>query len=498
MFWDQIVEKRENETTINDWTTLYSFENGYDNEVGKSSGLSESTYFSCLKIISESIAKCPFQVKQETENGEIVATDHYLYDLLRLRPNPNMSAIDTFKTLVTLSKHYGIAGLYISRVGSKVNALYPVKITNITVDDAGLIKSSMNNKILYDFQGVNGEYGSCFENDIIVLRDFTLDGIHSKATRNILNESLDTSIKSQGYLNKLFQNGLTNKIVVQLTSDIKEEGELKKVQAKFGRVYSNNNRIFTVPAGYNISSLNLSLSDAQFAELRQMSKKDIAGSMGVPLSKLGEIIENAKSDEQDNISFLTDTLQVIFTQIEQESDWKLLTEEDRKKGFKVRANTNVMLRLDAKTQADVVTTYAKNGVYSLNKAKEIVGVEKLNKDVTTFPSGQVTLEQMMNNQVSYAKGKEIDLNSDTNEGLSGTRVNVETNGTVAQISLNGAQIQSLLQIVSAVTSNQLQYNSAIVLITSAFPFGEEVAKQILGNPKKLDAIPEKVGGNVVT
>lgn len=415
MFWDQ-YEKRE--TTVNDWTSLYSFENGYDNAVGKNSGLNESTYFSCLKIISESIAKCPFQVKQETGKGEIVANDHYLTSLLRLRPNPNMSAVVAFKTLVVLYKHFGIAGLFIDRKGSKVNALYPVKITNITVDDAGLIKSTKNNKVLYDFQGVNGEYGSCFENDLIILRDFSIDGIYGQATRSILGESLDTSIKSQGYLNKLFQNGLTNKIVVQLTSDLKEEGELKKVQDKFSRVYSNNNRIFTVPAGYNVSSLNLSLTDAQFAELRQMSKKDIAGSMGVPLSKLGELVENAKSDEQDNLSFLVDTLQVIFTQIEQEGDWKLLTATDRGKGYKIRANTNVMLRLDAKTQAEVVTTYAKYGVYSLNKAKEIVGVEQLDKDVTTFPSGQVTLEQLMSNEVSYTKTQEqmkegVDNVSDT-------------------------------------------------------------------------------------
>jgi HK97 family phage portal protein len=245
------------------------------------------------------------------------------------------------------------------------------------------------------------------------LRDFSIDGINTKATRNILSESLDTNIKSQNYLNRLFQNGLTNKVIVQLTSDIKEEGELGRVQDKFGRIYSNNNRIFTVPAGYNVSNLDLKLSDAQFAELRQMSKKDIAGAMGVPLSKLGELVENAKSDEQDNLSFLVDTLQVLFTQIEQEGDWKLLTAADRAKGYKIRANTNVMLRLDAKTQAEVITTYAKYGVYSLNKAKEIIGVEKLDKDVTTFPSGQVTLEQLLNNDVSYSKQKKEGGGDDT-------------------------------------------------------------------------------------
>ena len=41
--------------------------------------------------------------------------------------------------------------------------------------------------------------------------------------------------------------------MVQLTSDIKEEKELKKVQNKFNKIFSNNGRVFTVPAGYNVS-----------------------------------------------------------------------------------------------------------------------------------------------------------------------------------------------------------------------------------------------------
>lgn len=401
MIFDRLnVEKRA--TDVNDWKDIYTFENGYDN-TPFSSDMKESTYFSCIKIISESIAKCSIQVKQETEKGERTAKEHYLFDMLRLRPNSYSNAVDVFKAFVAISKHEGISGLYIDRKGSKVVGLYPVKITSITVDDAGLIKSVKNNKILYDWQGVNGETGSCFDKDIIILRDFTVDGINAKANRHILKESLDTSIKSQNYLNTLFSNGLTNKIVVQMTSDVREEKELKKIQEKFSRIYSNHNRIFTVPAGYNVNSLNLSLSDAQFSELRAMSKKDIAGSFGVPLSKLGEMVENAKSDEQDNLSFLTDTLLVIFTAIEQEMDWKLLTTSDRNKGYKIRFNTNVMLRMDSLTQANVISTYVKNGVYSLNTAKEILGIEKLDKDVTTFPSGQVTLEQMLNNNVSYAK-----------------------------------------------------------------------------------------------
>jgi HK97 family phage portal protein len=317
-----------------------------------------------------------------------------------------MSAIDCYKAFVALAKHWGHSGLFIDREGSKIKGLYPVKITNCTIDNAGFINSTKSNKILWDFESVEGETGSCLDKEIIILRDFTLDGIKGKANRSILSESLDSSLKSQNYLNKLFTNGLTNKIVVQMTSDIKDEKEMKKVQEKFDRVYSNNGRMFTVPAGYNVQPLNLSLSDAQYTELRKLSKEEIATSFTVPLSKLGIIRDTATSEEQDNIKFLTDCLLIIFEQIEQEMDWKLLTEAERSKGYKIRFNINVLLRTDSKTQSEVISTYVKHGVYDLDYARSILGVEKIGGElIITLPSGQVLLKDLLEGNVSYLKKK---------------------------------------------------------------------------------------------
>jgi HK97 family phage portal protein len=407
MFWDKIESRSA--VNVNDWKELYSFENGYD-ITPFDLEMKEITYFSCIKIISESIAKCTLQVKNETVKGETIAKEHYLNDMLRLRPNPYMSAIDCYKAFVALGKHHGYAGLYIARKSNKISGLYPVKITGCTIDNAGLIKGTKNNKILWDFESVEGETGGCFDKDIIMLKDFTLDGIKGKANRSILSESLDTSMKSQKYLNTLFANGLTNKLAVQLTSDIKEEKEINKIQDKFNRIYSSTGRVFTIPAGYSVSSLNLNLADAQFVELRKLSKEEIATSFNVPLSKLGIQRDTAISEEQDNIKFLSDALLIIFEQIEQEMDWKLLTESERKKGYKIRFNINVLLRTDSKTQCEVITKYTNQGIYSLNDAKEILGKEKLENDVTLFPSGQITLEALINGEASWQKVGDNDDN----------------------------------------------------------------------------------------
>lgn len=401
MIFDRTKQETRADTSVNDWKTLYSFENGYDITPFEVE-MKESTYFSSIKIIGESIGKCNLEVKQETEKGEFLAKNHYLYDLLRLRPNPYMSAMDCYKTAIALMKHYGHSGLLINRKGSKIEGLYPVKLTQCTIDNSGLIKGTKNNKILWDYESIDSETGSAFDKDIIVLKDFTLDGIKGKATRSIVSQTLDTSIKSQNYLNTLFGNSMTSKIAVQLTSDIRDENELKKLQEKFNRIYSSNGRIFTIPAGFSVSTLDLKLSDAEFTELRKLSKEEIATTMQVPLSKLGIQRDTAISEEQDNIKFLSDCLQPIMTQFEQEIDYKLLTNVERQKGYKIRFNIAVMLRTDSKTQAEVITNYVRNGVYTINDSRRILGLSRLDiGDHVFMPSGQVSLDALVNGDASW-------------------------------------------------------------------------------------------------
>lgn len=360
----------------------------------------DSTYSKCINLYADNIAKLPIVTKKSTKKGDIDADSFYLYELLRLRPNPSMNAFECIKALVAMNKHYGSAGLYIDYdKKGLVKGLYPVKINQFIVDNAGLIKSTKENKVLVDFT-CGDVSGSCFEKDIIILRDNSINGINFKKTRSYIKDSIDTNIKAQKYQSQLFSNGLTNKIVVQLTSDIKEEKELKKVQSKFDRMYSNNGRVFTVPAGYNVSALNLSLADSQFAELKIIGKKDITSAIGVPYS----LIEKGSLTEEETIAFLSNAIIPIITALEQEMDWKLLTDKERKAGYKIRFNVNAMLRTSPLTQSIIIDRYLKDGAYTVNDAKRILGVPLVDGgDIVTLPSGQITLNNLINGKATWQK-----------------------------------------------------------------------------------------------
>lgn len=406
MFLDKIIEKRSNDNSnITEWTSWIKGEDFTSN------ALKNNTYIKSLNILADSIAKIPILLKKTTEEGEIEAIEEDLYSLLRLRMNKEMSTFDSIKALILMYKHYGRAGLYIIRDNKGVPiALYPVQINSIIIDNLGLIKSIKQNKILVDFS-INGNIGSCFLEDIIILKDNSFDGIDGKAIRTYSIDTVNTNLQAQKYQKDLFANGLTSKAVVQTVTDIKDGGQLGQVQEKFNNLYKSNNRVFLVPAGFNISPLNLSLVDSQFAELKIDGKKDIANMIGVPYS----LIEKGVLTQEENIAFLTNVISPIIAQLEQELNYKLLTNLQIKQGYKIRFNVNTMLRVNPKQQQEILCEYVKNGIYTTNNAREILGFNKIEgADILTYPSGQVTLEGIINGQASWLKGGE--KNGKTTEG----------------------------------------------------------------------------------
>lgn len=85
-------------------------------------------------------------------------------------------------------------------------------------------------------------------------------------------------------------------------------------------------------------------------------------------------------------------------------DWKLLTERDRKKGYKIRFNVNAMLRTSPEKQSIILDRYVKDGIYTINDCKRILGVPLVEGgDVVTLPAGQITLENLIAGNATWQK-----------------------------------------------------------------------------------------------
>ena len=88
MFLDKI-EKRSTVSGETNWTSWVKGEDDYIE--------ADSTYYKCINLFAENVAKLPIITKISTDMGDVDADKFYLYEKLRLRPNDSMSAFETIK-----------------------------------------------------------------------------------------------------------------------------------------------------------------------------------------------------------------------------------------------------------------------------------------------------------------------------------------------------------------------------------------------------------------
>src|SRR5690625_436909 len=95
--------------------------------------LSEATYFSSLKILSESIGKLPLHMYQRTDKGIIPSDKENVYSLLKLRPNPYMTASTFWSTVEMNRNHYGNAYVWKRYEGLEVKDLWIMPSNSVTI-----------------------------------------------------------------------------------------------------------------------------------------------------------------------------------------------------------------------------------------------------------------------------------------------------------------------------------------------------------------------------
>lgn len=76
---------------------------------------SEVTYFTCLKMLSETLAKMPIKYYQKTEKGTVAAEQTETSKLLTRRPNPFMTPTVFWNTVEINRNHYGNAYVYMRK-----------------------------------------------------------------------------------------------------------------------------------------------------------------------------------------------------------------------------------------------------------------------------------------------------------------------------------------------------------------------------------------------
>lgn len=339
--------------------------------------LSEATYFACLKVLSESMGKLPLKIQQHTEQQGIrAAREHLYYRMLNKRPNRFMTATTFWSTMELCRNHFGNGYAWIDTRDIKRPQLWLMdpEAVQVIYDNARVLADVPD--VYYRYSTKAGEVILGSEEVIHVKSHYTIDGLVGVSVREQLASTIQGNVKAQKLLNRMTDSGMTAKAVLQYTGSLSDANvqtlkEQIETYMKGDLNSKDSKNVIPMPWGYTLTPLNMKLADSQFLELRQYSALQIASAFGVKPYQVGDYTKSSYSSaEAQQLSFLVDTLLVIVKQYEEETGYKILTDDEEAKGFHTKFNTGVLLRADQKTQVETLTSAVSNFLYTPNEARE--------------------------------------------------------------------------------------------------------------------------------
>lgn len=391
-----------NDSRLLDWLGI---------DQAQTESIHEATYFTCLKMLSETMGKLPLHFYQQTDAGRKRAQATDMTYLLTVRPNKFMTPSTLFTTVEMMTQHFGNGFIYIDselemtgryRGNLKYKGLYPLDSSCVTVlvDNAGIFKNDDVNALYYKYRDkISGKEYILKSDEVIHIKTwYSKNGITSEPVREILKDTISTNQQSQKVISNLYRHGMTASMVMQYTGDL-DDDRVKQLQKRFADRLTgaeNAGKVIPIPFGLTLQPLNQSFADSQFYEIKKYSALQIASAFGIKPNQINDYEKSSYSNsEQQQLSFLVDTMQYRLKQWEEELNSKVLLPEEVKNGYFYKFNERAILRTDAKTQMETLCAGVQNAIYKPNEARHYLDMDDADGgDVLMCNGNYVPIEQV--------------------------------------------------------------------------------------------------------
>lgn len=266
----------------------------------------------CVNLIANTVASMPLHY-QKRDGGEAFhdATADPLHAAFLYRPNPYMTAFEFKRVLARRMLLDGV--VYI----------IPDPAGNFYIENKFAVQA--NNKThAYQvtdptFPHLNGVYP---EDEIVVIRHLTPDGLAYESADEVLSETLQlvaagdneayTRITSGGQPYMLFKDSRP----ITGTGTRVEEAR-KNSMTQLQNKTSQGQRCVWLPPGVDAEVVGASAADMQFQSIRDFAVRDICRFFGVPpMLVFSDSNSSYKSPEAANLDFLANCLNPILCNIE--------------------------------------------------------------------------------------------------------------------------------------------------------------------------------------
>lgn len=337
--------------------------NSTSQEVTPDSAMKFTTIYSCVKVLSESVATLPLYLYQETKNKRNKQTNK----LTRLLDNPNrfMSSFD-FKSMVIVdlclrgNSYWQI----VRNKGLEVTGIYPL------LADQMMIKVTEGGKVEYHYASTTQGLVVLADEEVLHFKMLSMDGIVGISPIAYNKLAISLGVSQLEYSDKFYQNGSNSAVVLSHPATLDDEA-YNRLKSSFTKQYvgvKNSHKPILLEDGLKMERLSITNAEAQYIESRTFTKNDIASIFRVPPHMINEMSRATFSNiEHQSLEFVKYTLMPYMVMIETELNNKLTSSD--KQYFKFY--TNYLVRGDIKTRYEAYQIAIQNGFLNRNEVRAL-------------------------------------------------------------------------------------------------------------------------------
>lgn len=311
--------------------------------------------FAAVSRISNALSVMPVQLYKGTK-----PINNDLNDLIGFAPSPNMTSANFFKTMEacrdTAGNCYAFKVMNTAGGIERLDILDPCRVTPKLEKESGEL-----------WYVVQPEYGGTelyiHSWHIIHVPFISTNGIVGINPAAVLHDALEYSDNIQQFSHEQLEKGINAAIVLEAPATLGETQKTEMVETFMQTYRQTSGNIVLLESGVTAKSMNLSPVDSKIFEVEKITRSKVAMVYNIPPHMLGDYSGTSySSQEQEMLEFLTLTMLPIIRLYKQELDRKLLTREQRKKGYHFDFDKDVILLADASTQAEVDYKNVRSGI----------------------------------------------------------------------------------------------------------------------------------------
>ena len=333
--------------------------------------LQQSTVFTCVRIIAETVGSLPAAV-YEVDGDNMTKVDHDLGDILFNSPNADMDGVEFTEAKVT---NIAVGGNGYSLIGwsgtpgrSRVTSLYPLAYDSVQV------KRETDGTVTYKYLD-RGKWEPVPRELIWHVKGFGTNGLIGLSPVGYQREMIGMALATQEFQSKFFSNGATPSWLITIPQWLSKDQRIiarENIDKLWGGS-DNAYRAQLLEGGMTAVAGTMPLQDAQFLELRQATKNDIFGMYRVPPHLGGELGRSTNNNiEHQSLDFVMHCILPYLTRLEKSISRWLMQPGDRRR-FRVRWNVEGLLRADAAARGMLYSQLLQNGVLNRNEVRALEG-----------------------------------------------------------------------------------------------------------------------------